>query len=93
MPWFSDRAGPPNNFAIALLAVLPSACIDSVGTPNSVITRLNNPACTCPSRRFAGALTNTDARFRVVAGRYSFDVELFHLLLHAGLSRRSYAPI
>jgi hypothetical protein len=22
-------------------------------------------------------------------GRYPFDVELFHLLLHAGLSRRS----
>jgi len=68
--------------------VLPSASVDSVGTPNSVITRLNSPACTCPSRRFAGALTNTDARFRVVAGRYPFDVELFHLLLHAGLSRR-----
>ena len=25
-------------------------------------------------------------------GRYSFDVELFHLLLHAGLSRRTYGP-
>ena len=70
--------------------MLPSASVDSVGTPNSLITRLNSPACTCPSRRFAGALTNTDARFRVVAGRYSFDVELFHLLLHDGLSRRSY---
>src|SRR5450755_2555048 len=57
------------------------------------MTRLNSPACTCPSRRFAGALTNTDARFRVVAGRYSFDVELFHLLLHAGLSRRSYETV
>ena len=26
----------------------------------------------------------------VIVDRYSFDVELFHLLLHAGLSRRSY---
>ena len=26
-------------------------------------------------------------------GRYSFDVELFHLLLHAGLSRRTHGPV
>jgi hypothetical protein len=62
--------GAHQQLAIALLAVLPSASVDSVGTPNSVITRLNSPACTCPSRRFAGALTNNDARFRVVADRY-----------------------
>ena len=93
MPWFFDRAGSADGSRITSPAVLPSDLFNGVGTPTSLISRLNSPACTCPSRRFAGALTNTDARFRGVAGRYSFDVELFRLLLHAGLSRRSYAPI
>jgi hypothetical protein len=58
-----------------------------------VITRLHSPACTCPYRRFANALANANARLGVTVGRYPFDVELFHLLLHAGLSRRTYGPV
>ncbi|MGH9187440.1 MAG: hypothetical protein ACRD0U_16760 [Acidimicrobiales bacterium] len=58
-----------------------------------MITRLNSLACTCPYRRFANALTSADARFGVIVGRYPFDVELFHLLLHAGLSRRTYGVV
>jgi hypothetical protein len=43
----------------------------------------------CPNRRFAGVLAGANARLGVVVGRYSFDVEPCHLLLHAGLSRRT----
>ena len=46
---------------MALLAVLPSAYVDSVGTPDSVITRLNSLACTCPCQRFADALADANA--------------------------------
>ena len=73
--------------------MLPSVSVDHVGTPNSVITRLNSLACTCRYRRFARALTDTDARLAVTVGRYSFGVGLLHPLLHAGLSRRSYDPL
>ena len=55
-----------------------------------MITRLNSPACTCRYRRFACALTGAGARLAVIVVRWTFDVELFHLLLHAGLSRRTY---
>jgi len=78
---------------MTLLTVLPSVLVDDVGTPNSVITRLNSLAFTCRYRRFACTLAGTDARLAVIVGRYPFDVELFHLLLHAGLSRRTYDPL
>src|ERR1700676_3142200 len=50
-------------------------------------------ACTCRYRRFANTLTGADARLAVIVARYAFDVELSHLLLHAGLSRRSYNTV
>ena len=62
--------------------------LDRVGTPNTSISRLNSPAYTCPYRRFATPSRVVDARLGVTVDRYSFGVELFHLLLHAGLSRR-----
>src|SRR5664279_767549 len=34
---------------------------DNVGTPNSLISRLNSPACTCPCQRFATPLRVVDA--------------------------------
>jgi len=49
--------------------VLPSAFVDSVGTPDSVITRLNSLACTYRYRRFACTLTGTDARLAVIVVR------------------------
>ena len=73
--------------------MLPSTKIHRVGTPNSLISRLNSPACTYPSQRFAAALTSIDAWFGAIVVRYSFDAELSHLLLHAGLSRRSDLPV
>jgi hypothetical protein len=43
--------------------------LDRVGTPNSSITRLNSPACTCPYRRFATPSRDVDARLGVTVGR------------------------
>src|SRR5690242_7072097 len=53
------------------------------------ISRLNNPARTYRSRRFAHALTDADAQLTAVVDRYSFNVGLFHSLLCDGLSRRT----
>ncbi len=52
------------------------------------ISGLYSPAYAYPYRRFAHALTDAGARLGATVDRYSFDVELSHLLLHAGLSRR-----
>jgi len=69
--------------------MLPSASCESVGTSICLVfSGLNSPACAYPYRRFAAALTNDRARLGATVDRYSFDVELSHLLLHAGLSRR-----
>ncbi|MGH8874231.1 MAG: hypothetical protein ACRDVM_03130, partial [Acidimicrobiia bacterium] len=69
-------------------AVLPSACCESVGTSTAPISGLDSPAYAYPYRRFADALTDANARLGATVDRYSLDVELSHLLLHAGLSRR-----
>src|SRR5256885_16257090 len=45
-----------------------------------------------PVQRFAGGLATAGAWLGAVVGRYSFDVALFHLLLHAVLSRRYRNP-
>jgi hypothetical protein len=52
------------------------------------ISGLDSPAYAYPYRRFAHGLTTVDARLGATVDRYSFDVELFHLLLHAGVSQR-----
>jgi len=46
-----------------------------------------------PCQRFACTLTSANAWLGATVDRYSFDVELFHLLLHAGLSRRTYGAV
>lgn len=61
MPWFSDRAGSVNDSRITPPTMLPSARLDSVGTPISLISRLNNPACTHPCQRFAAPSRDTNA--------------------------------
>src|SRR6266571_7835273 len=53
------------------------------------ISRLNSPARTYRCRRFACALTGTNARLAATVGRYSFDAGLSHSHLTAGLSRRT----
>ncbi len=58
---FIDRVGSPNSSRITLLAMLPSALRNGVGTPKALISRLNSPACTYPCQRFAAALTDNNA--------------------------------
>jgi len=41
--------------------MLPSASVNGVDTLNSLISRLNSPACTYPCQRFASVLTDVDA--------------------------------
>jgi len=48
MPWFFDSAGPTGGSRIAPPVVLPSDPLNVVGTPSSVISELNSPACICP---------------------------------------------
>src|SRR3954469_4055157 len=67
--------------------MLPSASC-TTWAPDRLISRLNSPACTCPCERFATPSRDVDASLGAAVGRYPFGVELFHLLLHAGLSRR-----
>ena len=58
---FSDRAGSTGDSRIAPPAMLPSDLFNGVGTPTSLISRLNSPACTYPCQRFAVALTDANA--------------------------------
>jgi len=58
---FSDRAGSTSDSRIAPPVMLPSALLNNVGTPISLISRLNSPACTYPCQRFADALTDANA--------------------------------
>ena len=58
---FSDRAGSPGGSRIAPPAMLPSGLFNGVGTPNSLSSRLNSPACTYPCQRFTGALADDGA--------------------------------
>jgi len=61
MPWFSDRAGSTGDSRITPPAMLPSGLLNGVGTPVSLISRLNSLACTYPCQRFADVLTDADA--------------------------------
>ncbi len=88
MPRFLDPARPANGsrkrrwrYCLPLVARASAPQLQP-------ISGLDSPAYAYPYRRFANALTSASARLRATVDRYSFDVELSHLLLHAGLSRR-----
>jgi hypothetical protein len=49
--------------------MLPSGLVNGVGTPNSLISRLNSPAYTYPYQRFTDALADADAWFGATVGR------------------------
>jgi hypothetical protein len=74
---------------MAPFRMLPSASHYSVGTPFDMISRLDSPARTYPCPCFAAALAGVGAGLGAVVVRYSFDVGLFHSVLHAGLFRRT----
>src|SRR3954468_14567807 len=87
MPWISDHAG----YTDGSRKRRHGGCLPPLvqrGHPDRLISRLNSPACTCPCERFATPSRDVDASLGAAVGRYPFGVELFHLLLHAGLSRR-----
>jgi len=58
---FFDRAGSTCGSRVAPQLMLPSGLVNAVGTPMSLISRLNSPACTYPCQRFAGALADDNA--------------------------------
>ena len=57
----SDRAGSAEISRVTIAAVLPSACYNSVGTPELLDFAAQWLACTYPCQRFACALTAADA--------------------------------
>jgi hypothetical protein len=58
---FFDRAGSADGSRITPPAMLPSGLVNGVGTPNSLIARLDSPACTYPCQRFTAVLADADA--------------------------------
>src|SRR5919202_950080 len=91
MPWFCDHAGSPDDSRKRRQRCCLPPFVER-GHPESRISWLDSPACTCPYQRFATPLRVVDAWLGVVVGRWPFDVELFHLLLRTGLSRRFHKP-
>src|SRR5437763_16472227 len=81
--------GARRQLAIALPSVLPSTDLKASAPRTEILSRLNSPAYVYPYRRFAAFLADADARLGAIVGRYPFDVERSHLLLHAVLSRRT----
>jgi hypothetical protein len=60
MPWFFDRAGPPDGSRTAPPAVLPST-VWTASAPRIRFSRLDSPACTYPCQRFATPSQVVDA--------------------------------
>jgi len=87
MPWFPDRAGPTNDSRKRR----QQCCLpphEQRGHPKLTFRgSIARPTHT-PVQRFATPSRVVDAWLGAAVDRYSFGVELFHLLLHAGLSRR-----
>jgi hypothetical protein len=85
---FFDRAGSADSSRIAPPTMLPSALSDGVGTPTTLISRLHSWPARTPvnaSLRPHGTPTHDSEPPRIAT---PYGVELSHLLLHAGLSRR-----
>src|SRR5438876_10159160 len=60
--------------------MLPSACLDGVGTPDDIHFRAQYPAYACPCHRSTPSLTADGVWLRVGVVRYTFPVRLFHPL-------------
>ena len=60
--------------------MLPSACLDGVGTSDDNDYRAQYPACACPCHRSTPSLTADGVWLRVGMVRYTFPVRLFHPL-------------
>src|SRR5712692_3371788 len=60
--------------------MLPSACLDGVGTSDVIHFRAQYPACACPCHRSTPNLAADGVWLRVGMVRYTFPVRLFHPL-------------
>src|SRR5712692_6757331 len=60
--------------------MLPSACLDGVGTPDDIHFRAQYPAYACPCHRSTPSLAADGVWLRVGMVRYTFPVRLFHPL-------------
>src|SRR5438094_7700446 len=60
--------------------MLPSACLDGVGTSDDSHCRAQYPAYACPCHRSTPNLTADGVWLRVGMVRYTFPVRLFHPL-------------
>ena len=88
----SDSAGRMSRLALAPRILLPSLPPYEVGAPEGVITELNGwPACS-PVNACDAPLRTRRHDSGPWRGATAFHVRLFHSLLHAGLSRRSWCP-
>jgi hypothetical protein len=59
-----------------------------MGFPDRLISELDTQPTDAPVQRFKCSLTATLTWLGARMIRYIFPVQLFHLLLHTGLSRR-----
>src|SRR6266699_2861799 len=60
--------------------MLPSACLDDVGTSDDSDCRAQYPAYACPCHRSTPSLAADGVWLRVGMVRYTFPVRLFHPL-------------
>src|SRR5438128_11521939 len=60
--------------------MLPSACLDGVGTSDVSDCRAHYPAYACPCHRSTPSLAADGVWLRVGMVRYAFPVRLFHPL-------------
>src|SRR5205809_7345354 len=60
--------------------MLPSACLDGVGTSDDSHCRAQYPAYACPCHRSTPSLAADGVWLRVGMVRYTFPVRLFHPL-------------
>jgi hypothetical protein len=74
--------------ALSPALVLPSGRSDAAGARNQRISKLDILPADAPFPRFKCGLTTALARLGARVARYAFPARLFHLLPHAGLSRR-----
>jgi hypothetical protein len=86
--WFrtclrSPTPGGPRPSRMTTRWVLPSACLDGVGTSDRIDFRAQYPACACPCQRSTPSLAADGVWLRVGVARYAFPVRLFHPLLSA----------
>src|SRR6266568_7652084 len=76
----SSTPGGSSPSCVATCCMLPSACLDGVGTSDDSDCRAQYPAYACPCQRSTPSLAADGVWLRVGMVRYAFPVRLFHPL-------------